>query len=88
MPHILLIYIDNILLNQFFNYIYFYIWKKKRIQFKGFWSGFNEKNNFFVKLLKKYNFKFVIVNTEPDIIIFSRFKHYYKKKYMKMKMKI
>jgi len=54
--------------------------EKKRIQFKGFWSGFNEKNNFFVKLLKKYNFKFVIVNTEPDIIIFSRFKHYYKKK--------
>jgi len=53
--------------------------KLKHIQFKDFWSGFDEKNNYFTRLLTKYGYEFKIVNTDPDIIIFSVFGMYHKR---------
>ena len=48
----------------------------KRIHFRDFWSNFQKKNNYFTILLKKYGYKFEIVDSEPNIIIFSVFGNY------------
>lgn len=45
----------------------------KRIQFKNFWPSLDPKNNYFTELLTKYSCEFEIVDTDPDIIIFSVF---------------
>tara|TARA_X000000950_G_C13805880_1_gene615551 strand:+ start:18 stop:851 length:834 start_codon:yes stop_codon:yes gene_type:complete len=56
----------------------------KRIQFIGFWNGYTIKGNNFTSLLEKYGYKFEVVDTNPDIIIFSVFGPYYnEKQYLK-----
>lgn len=52
--------------------------KLKRIYFKDFWAGFEKKNNYFTQLLTKYGYEFKIVNTDPNIIIFSVFGIYHR----------
>ncbi len=49
----------------------------KRIHFKDFWRDFPDENNYFTDLLSKYGYAFEIVNTDPDIIIFSVFGLYH-----------
>lgn len=45
----------------------------KKIMFKDFWPNFNKKNNYFTQLLDKFNYKYEIVNSNPDILIISVF---------------
>ena len=47
--------------------------KNKRIKFIDIWENFNEKDNYFTKLLEKYDYNFEIVNKNPDIIIVGPF---------------
>lgn len=48
----------------------------KRIKFVDFWGKFDVHDNFFTNLLDKYNYKYKIVNKNPDIVIFSVFGKY------------
>lgn len=61
--------------------------KLKRIYFKDFWSSFSKKNNYFTELLTKYGYEFEIVDTDPDIIFFSVFGKYHKKKFIDKNIK-
>lgn len=45
----------------------------KKIMFKDFWPDFNNNNNYFTNLLDKFNYKYKIVNSNPDILIISVF---------------
>lgn len=50
-----------------------------RIQFKDFWPIFNDTLNFFTENLTKYGYNYEVVNSNPDIIIFSVFGNYHRK---------
>lgn len=54
--------------------------EKKRICFKDFWSGFFHDDkatiNFWKDLFTEFDYEFEIVDTDPDIIIFSLFGDY------------
>ena len=52
---------------------------KTRILFKDFWPGFNSRDNPFCELLTKYGYNYEVVDTNPDIIIFSVFGSYYRR---------
>ena len=46
----------------------------KRLMFVDFWSNFNPyKSNVFTNLLSKYKYKYTIVSSQPDILIYSVF---------------
>ena len=48
--------------------------KPKRLMFVDFWSNFNPyKPNVFTNLLSKYEYKYTIVSSQPDILIYSVF---------------
>ena len=47
--------------------------RKKRIKFDDFWTGYDPRKNYFTDLLTKYNDNFTVVDSQPDIIIFSVF---------------
>ena len=46
-----------------------------KIDFKNFWPDFNKENNWFTVLFKNNNINYSIVDKDPDIIIYSVFKH-------------
>ena len=43
----------------------------KRIKFIDFYRDFDKKNNYYTNLLKRFNYKFEIVETNPDILIYN-----------------
>jgi hypothetical protein len=47
-----------------------------RIKFINFWHNFPKNENYFTNLLRKYGYSFEVVDTNPDIIIFSVFGQY------------
>jgi len=68
-----IIYIFSLLL---FPFVTKYDSKKskiKKIKFVDFYKDMDKKNNYFTKLLKKFNHKFEVVENDPDILIFSMF---------------
>lgn len=48
----------------------------QRIKFDNFWAGFSKNDNYFTNLLRKYGYSFEVVDTNPDILIFSVFGQY------------
>jgi hypothetical protein len=44
-----------------------------KLYFTDFWTAYNQNDNFFVDLLRRYNIDYVISREDPDIIIYSVF---------------
>ena len=54
--------------------------ESKRLKYLDFWKGFiPDRNYYFCKLLEKYGYKYELVDSKPDIIIFSCFGNYHKR---------
>jgi len=47
-----------------------------KIMFRDFWGGYKAESNWFTIQLTKYDYDYVIVNDNPNIIIFSVFGNY------------
>lgn len=54
----------------------FYLNMSMKIQFRDFWGGYKAESNWFTEQLDKYGHTYVIVNDNPNVIIFSVFGNY------------